>query len=205
MRLLLIRHGESEGNLEDAQPRPGDPPLTERGIRQAEEAGRRVLDEGLDILYCGPLQRNLQTAARIHQISGVKTVLLPAIFEVGANNILWDAKHIARQFPMVHIENGLDTRWSQALPESFQQAWKRIKYIENWLRKTYEATDTRVGLITHGAMNDLLIGACLGLDPGGHMRFSSGNCAFHWVELRSNVGKLLRLNDTFHIPDHDRS
>ena len=105
---------------------------------------------------------------------------------------------------MVHMENGWKG-WQQALPETFQQACKRIAHINRWLRDRHEETDARVGVITHGTLNDLLIGVCLGIPPGAHTRFSSGNCAFHWLELRPQVAKLLRLNDLCHIPNSDQS
>ena len=184
--------------------RPGDPPLTEKGHRQAYLAAQRVAREGLDVLYCGPLLRNLQTAVHIYEATGIRPVLMPYVFEVGANNMLWPPDAITRQFPMVHLENGW-RGWRQAMPETFEQACQRIAHIHQWLRERHETSEARVGVITHGTLNDLLIGVCLGMTPGSHARFSSANCAFHWLEMRPQIAKLIRLNDLCHLPDTDQS
>ncbi len=204
MRLCLIRHGESEENAAGAQIRAGDPPLTERGHRQARHTGQRIAAEGLELLYCGPLLRNLQTAAHIYEASGIQPTLLPPVFEVGANPNLWSPRDIAKQFPMIRLENGWRGRL-RSLPETFEEACERVRGIERWLRQQYEDTDTRVGLVTHGTLADLLISYCLNMKPGAHARFSSANCAVHYLDVRPNVAKLLRLNDFCHIPEGDRS
>ncbi|HEO71245.1 MAG TPA: histidine phosphatase family protein, partial [Candidatus Hydrogenedentes bacterium] len=64
VRLLIVRHAQSEGNVEGPLSGSTDPPLTPRGLWQAELTGRRLAAEDLSALYCGPLWRNLQTAER---------------------------------------------------------------------------------------------------------------------------------------------
>jgi broad specificity phosphatase PhoE len=61
-RLLLLRHGESEWNAQGRWQGWADPPLSELGRRQAEEAGRRLQGEGFTALASSDLVRARRTA-----------------------------------------------------------------------------------------------------------------------------------------------
>jgi 2,3-bisphosphoglycerate-dependent phosphoglycerate mutase len=62
-RLVLLRHGESTWNKENRFTGWTDVGLTERGVQEAEEAGRTLLAEGLtfDVAYTSVLQRAIKT------------------------------------------------------------------------------------------------------------------------------------------------
>jgi glucosyl-3-phosphoglycerate phosphatase len=61
-RLLLLRHGESEWNAQGRWQGWADPPLSELGRRQAEEAGRRLRHEGFTAFASSDLVRARRTA-----------------------------------------------------------------------------------------------------------------------------------------------
>ncbi|HVS94874.1 MAG TPA: histidine phosphatase family protein [Puia sp.] len=63
LNVYLLRHGETTWNAEgNRYCGRTNVPLTERGIAQAMEAGRRLRDIRLDAVYCSPLDRALHTA-----------------------------------------------------------------------------------------------------------------------------------------------
>ena len=57
--LVLVRHGESQWNLENRFTGWVDVPLSEKGVREAREAGERLKKEGLkfDCAFTSDLQR----------------------------------------------------------------------------------------------------------------------------------------------------
>jgi 2,3-bisphosphoglycerate-dependent phosphoglycerate mutase len=61
--LVLVRHGQSEWNLKNLFTGWKDPDLTELGITEAKEAGRRLKAEGLsfDIAFTSVLKRAQHT------------------------------------------------------------------------------------------------------------------------------------------------
>src|SRR5258707_12028983 len=61
--LVLVRHGQSEWNLENLFTGWKDPDLTEKGIAEAKEAGRKLKTQGLssDIAFTSVLTRAQQT------------------------------------------------------------------------------------------------------------------------------------------------
>jgi broad specificity phosphatase PhoE len=71
MRLILVRHGETESNV--AKRIQGQLPgkLTMNGEEQAEKVGLRLKDEKIDFVYVSDLKRTKDTAERIlkhHQL-----------------------------------------------------------------------------------------------------------------------------------------
>ncbi|ENZ9219445.1 2,3-diphosphoglycerate-dependent phosphoglycerate mutase [Enterococcus hirae] len=64
MKLVLLRHGESEANFQNYWTGWLDVALTEKGMQQATEAGRKMNEQGLvfDIVYTSVLKRAIKTA-----------------------------------------------------------------------------------------------------------------------------------------------
>ena len=54
MRLLLIRHAESQGNFERRLQGRREFPLTAKGMQQAEALASRLAPESLAAIYCEP-------------------------------------------------------------------------------------------------------------------------------------------------------
>ena len=74
--LWLLRHAEAA----DGQP-DDDRPLTERGLQQAESAGRALarLGTNIDACLCSPKLRAVQTAQRVCEQLGVEVTIDPAL------------------------------------------------------------------------------------------------------------------------------
>jgi len=85
MRLLLIRHGETPGNvlgqLDTAHPGPG---LTELGERQAEALPRALVNEPISALYASTLLRTQITARPLGRELGLEVEILDGIHEIEA-------------------------------------------------------------------------------------------------------------------------
>ena len=62
MRLLLVRHGESEWNAIGRLQGQADPPLSKLGRRQAAHVAARLVDEGVEAIVASDLERAYDTA-----------------------------------------------------------------------------------------------------------------------------------------------
>ncbi len=60
--LYIIRHGQTEMNARHVLQSRSDQPLNAVGVRQAEEAARRLKDVHFQRVYSSPLQRAVETA-----------------------------------------------------------------------------------------------------------------------------------------------
>jgi broad specificity phosphatase PhoE len=81
MRLLLIRHGESQGNSELRIQGQGAYPLTERGLEQSLLVAQRLRRLSLAALYSSPIKRAHLTASVIAEATGLKVTKLPGVKE----------------------------------------------------------------------------------------------------------------------------
>jgi probable phosphoglycerate mutase len=70
MTILVVRHGETDGNAARILQRP-DVPLNDRGIRQAERLAARLCADGFVHILCSDLLRARMTAAPIAARSGI--------------------------------------------------------------------------------------------------------------------------------------
>jgi len=70
MTILVVRHGETDGNAARILQRP-DVPLNDRGKRQAEQLAARLCADGFVHILCSDLLRARMTAAPIAARSGI--------------------------------------------------------------------------------------------------------------------------------------
>ena len=80
MTILLVRHGEADGNAARVLQRP-DVPLNDRGLRQAEQLARRLSAHGFARILCSDLLRARMTAAPLAARSGIAIEQSPLLQE----------------------------------------------------------------------------------------------------------------------------
>ncbi|MDX6768624.1 MAG: 2,3-diphosphoglycerate-dependent phosphoglycerate mutase [Elusimicrobiota bacterium] len=73
-RLVLVRHGQSQWNLENRFTGWVDVPITEKGAAEAVAAGRALKGLAFDLAFTSELQRAQQTLDIILRESGQKTL-----------------------------------------------------------------------------------------------------------------------------------
>ena len=85
IKLVLVRHGQSEWNLENKFTGWTDVELSEQGVREAKEAGKALKAKGFefDVAYTSVLKRAIHTA--FHVLNGVDQVYLPVIKDYRLN------------------------------------------------------------------------------------------------------------------------
>jgi probable phosphoglycerate mutase len=80
MTILLVRHGETDGNAARILQRP-DVPLNERGMHQAEQLARRLFDCGFVHVLCSDLLRARMTAGPLAARPGIAVEESPLLQE----------------------------------------------------------------------------------------------------------------------------
>lgn len=88
MKLYLIRHGQSEGNVDGALDTvPPGQPLTELGHRQAAELASRLGHEPLVAVYASRATRAQQTADALSAALELETQVIDGVQEVAAGRL----------------------------------------------------------------------------------------------------------------------
>ena len=65
MRLIIVRHGQTDYNVKRIAQGQLNNPLNETGMEQARKVAKRLKDEKIDVVYCSDLKRTRMTAEEI--------------------------------------------------------------------------------------------------------------------------------------------
>ncbi len=86
VRLYLIRHAESIGNVEEFFQGSLDVKISSKGFRQLEELKSRFQNINLDRIYSSPLERALKTARYVNFYQHLDIIRVPEIAEINAGD-----------------------------------------------------------------------------------------------------------------------
>lgn len=201
-RLVLLRHGEAEGNRELRYLGSTDAPLTPEGERQAEQLAHGLAGYPLAAIYTSPLLRARRTAAIIGAALALTPIMEPALREqdFGA----WENRTHAQ----VHAQSpDRLAAWerSEAPPldgESLASVRDRVVALANRLAALHAGE--MVALTSHVGPIKALVAAALGLAPGGAHRMwldTASICVVEWRrEDDGRASGMLRVfNATAHL------
>jgi len=87
--LILLRHGQSQWNLENRFTGWIDVPLSERGVAEARAAGAKLRGRRIDRVYMSVLQRAIETARLALEEAGI--VGLPSERDAALNERMYGA------------------------------------------------------------------------------------------------------------------
>jgi len=65
MKLYIVRHGQTQDNIDQVFNGQGEEGLTPLGIEQARKVGKRLKEVALDVIIVSDLKRTIQTAQEI--------------------------------------------------------------------------------------------------------------------------------------------
>ncbi len=81
MNILIVRHGQTDVNLERRLQGLTDNPLNDTGREQAQIAKQKLEDEPIDLIICSPLVRARETADIINKGRNIKIIYDDRIIE----------------------------------------------------------------------------------------------------------------------------
>lgn len=184
-RLILIRHGETDWNVEGRYQGQADPPLNARGREQAQRLAESLRDAGLEVLYASPLRRAWETALVVAQVLHLPLHEEPRLKEIhlGAWQGMW-YKDICAQYPDL-LKAWKERPWSVRPPggESLPEVQHRVyRAVDDILARH---AGQCVGLVTHETPLAMLLIRFRGLGPEvvGQLRWPNT----HWEEVRVAV------------------
>lgn len=154
MLLLLVRHGQSLGNIE-GRIQGDDDPLTDFGRRQAAAvASALAARNDVTHLYASSLDRAMETASIIGHAIGKTPIPLAGLAEINAGlaaGLLWKdwrAKNPERAEIMANPRRGVLEGWDGG--ETGEQFSQRVLGAYNELVTRHLGTDDVVVAVSHG-------------------------------------------------------
>ena len=206
MTLLLVRHGESEGNVEGLIQGQLDKPLTDLGHVQANALAERLkADGGADRLVSSPLARALQTAEAIGSALGLPVATDDRLMEYhfGELSGLTFSEVVERYPNWSWLIDREDTP-SESLPG--EEGWASFDARIAEALAELMALEGQTIVVTHGGVIMAAINVALRMHgatngDGRRARFPIKNCGISELG-RDPEGRLilLRHNDACHLP-----
>lgn len=201
--VIIIRHGQSQGNAEGRFGGHTDTPLSPRGRRQAQATAKALASEKFDAIYSSDLPRAIETASPLASITGVSLETTDALRErsVGVMEGL-TFEEAAEQHPeqyqallrrdFEHVLLGGES-YRQTLDRASRQLDDAIEQHQGGRIAFFAHTGTICILILH------LMGA-LDAPELKPVWIATANCGIARFDLRDDgFIRVLCINDTRHL------
>ena len=199
MRVIAIRHGETEWNALGREQGQLDSPLTARGLQQAEAIAGRLQRARFSALYSSDLGRALHTAEIVARATGA-TIDVDAGLRERHTGIFqgMTKEQMTAQYPNEYSAYRSDP-YAYQVPggESGQQRTERSVRVMNALADRH--ADETIVVITHGGFLIGFFEHVLNLAPGNAWRFKRQNAAFNVFARTDGAWSLETWNDTSHL------
>lgn len=182
LRLLLVRHGETDWNREQRFQGQRDIPLNATGHDQARLVAEFLAQQTLDMAFSSPLKRPWDTAQAIcGRHAGLELIPIDLLQEISHGS--WEGKlqsEIEAEHPG-QLQQWQDQPETVQMPagENLQDVWARTESA--WaeiLAKTTARDPHAVALVVaHDAINKAAIARLFDLPPAAFWSFKQGNGA----------------------------
>jgi len=201
--IILVRHGECEGNIKGIFRGRTDFPLNERGLIQAQDLSRELKKFPLKHIYTSTLSRARQTAEAIGQECGIEVKV-----EERFNNIelgSWEGrfkKEIAQEYPK---------EWELWVNNPEKLKVKGMETLYDVQKRTKACLDSLVSqhngevlvVVSHRAVLKPLIAACLNIASPYFWKIHLDTASYSLLSYKDGRGYcLIQLNQTKHLKEY---
>ncbi|NLY66948.1 MAG: histidine phosphatase family protein [Tissierellia bacterium] len=200
-KIYLARHGESQWNVLKIVQGQKNIPLTNKGIKQAELLGKRLINEQIEKIYSSDLARAYDTAKIIGKIIDVEVEPMKEFREI--NFGVWEGlsknelltKYRTEYEKWLKNPKDLILEGAETLAELQERALEGINKIINLNGDRYN----NILIVSHSATIKVIILGLLGISLNNFKNLTLGNVSLSIIEYR-NYNKVLKLfNNTDHV------
>ncbi len=213
-RLILVRHGETESNVNQMWYGAMDAPLTERGRRQVAAVARAMSDLARryapDMFYVSPLPRAQSTAAAIADAIGMQPIVEEGLREFDLGD--WEG----RTFEDLRETEDLWGRWAKdptfAPPNGESPASFGARVQQAMQELVARHTGQTILIVSHGAFIGSALTRWLG-DGKDWRRWDPPNCSITVLQENQENSeplengrpwKAVLVNDVSHLPPDEQ-
>jgi probable phosphoglycerate mutase len=202
-RLLLVRHGQIDANLEHRWHGSTDRDLTAQGREEARRVATHLARTRPRIaaVYSSPLLRAQTTAAVIADAFNHPVLTLPGLAEYGIgileNETFEDLLGRHRFFDQA----GADLRWAPPGGESLHEVGERV--VAAWRHIAGAHRDREIIVVSHGAAIAIGLAIVLHDDARAWIRYRMRNTGITEVHLEPEP-RLVAFDVGEHLEDEPR-
>lgn len=199
MRIILVRHGQTEWNRVGRFRGRATLDLNEVGIRQAEATAEKLWQWSPIAIFSSPLPRAVTTAQILARQLGLEVKLLPGLIDIdyGQWQGLSPEEVAVRDSSLYRL--WLESPHLVTFPggESLTQVRERaVACVDNLIQNYSGKT---VVIVSHKGVCQILILHFLGLDNSYFWRVTQDVSTINLLEIRDDITVALCINDTCHL------
>jgi probable phosphoglycerate mutase len=198
-RICVIRHGETDWNIEKRIQGHLDIPLNSTGRAQALAMAFSVSHHHFQALYSSDLGRAIETAHVLAERLGLEAKPMPHFRE--RNYGLFQgltAIEAAQRFPEQHVRyQNRDPDYDFETGESMHALVKRIAEGINWLVRHHSGQS--LALVSHSGVLDILYRKSTGRPLETPRDFVIPNCALNWFHFDGQGWHLEKWADRHYL------
>lgn len=200
MRIVLVRHGETEWNREEIFRGRADVPLNDRGRSQAAAAASALKTTRLAAAFAGPLSRALETGKAIAAPHGLECVVDAAFndLDFGA----WQGlprEEVKQRFPEAY-ELWKTSPHKVRFPGGETLGDVTGRAMAGIARLAAIHAEQTVLVATHRVVCKVILCAALGLDNSRFWQIQQDTCCINRLRLgRDGIYIVETMNDTCHL------
>jgi broad specificity phosphatase PhoE len=201
--VIIIRHGQSQGNAEGRFGGHTDTPLSPRGRKQAEATAQALASEEFSAIYSSDLPRAIETASPLARLTGVSLQTTDALRERSVGVMEGLTFEEAAELHPEQYQALLRRDFEHVLlgGESYRQTLDRAS------RQLDEAIEQhkggRIAIYAHTGTICILILHLMGALDAPELKpvwIATTNCGIARFELRDDgFVRVLAINDTRHL------
>jgi len=203
MRLILVRHGETDTNKAGLALGQADVELNEHGRWQAQRLASSLKDGPIDAIYCSPLKRALATAQPIASSHGLEVQVDEGLIEMDIGEMEGlTFQQVGERYPhFLQLWLGGQAAY-EAMPggerllDVQERAWQAIERIHG---RQEQGT---VAAVTHNFVILTVLCRALGLELADFRRLRHSVAAKSVLEMGRDRIIVLSFNDTCHLEAH---
>lgn len=197
-RLILIRHGETDYNLQNRYCGFSNPSLNNRGIWQSKRLARRLKDVKIDKVYSSDLKRAYQTAEIIFENNSIEGLADFREMNFG----LFDGlkyEEITKIYPKLY-RNWIDNPIKVKIPdgEGLKDLSERVKKRLSFILSQHEGKTLAV--VTHGGPIRIVLCEALKFDLKMFWQVEQEAAALNIIDYpKHSQSVVVKMNDIFHL------
>ena len=198
LRLLLVRHGETDWNKSLRYQGQTDTPLNVTGMRQAQCISQRLEKEPILAVYSSDLKRAVQTAEAIATKLNVAVITSPDLRELDFGEFEGlTFGEIQQRYPDSH------RRWTSQIVdvpppggESLKQLARRVARLVTRIKR--EHPEGTVAVVGHGGSIRAMVCILLEIDLKHWWQIRTDSTSLTIFDVYPEGAVLSLLNDTSH-------
>lgn len=160
MEIIFVRHAETKNNVDGVIQGPEHGDINEKGEKEIEKVSQLLKNEKIDVFYSSDIPRCKITSEGINKFHNLPIKYTELIREkyngdwTGKNykEVSWD--QLEGTFENRKVNNG----------ENLIEVRSRAREFIKEMIDTYDGTDKKILVVSHGAFLKILVGDLLGME-----------------------------------------